>query len=88
MLFVSGLPLGVIELRLPADAYHRDALEIGLDDALAVGHAWAAELLDPILRALIPAGATWNPAAARWVDQHPRPVEASRRAGARLAALG
>ncbi len=56
-----------------ADAYRRGALELGLDPALAVGHAWAAALFDPILSAMVAPGATWDPTAARWVNPRLRP---------------
>ncbi len=54
-----------------ADEYRLGALELGLDPAMAVGHAWAAALLDPILSATVPPGATWDPAAVRWVNPSP-----------------
>ena len=68
VLFVSGLPLGVIELRNPADADQRGALELGLDPALAVGHARAATPLDPILGAMVLPDARRVPAVVRWVN--------------------
>jgi len=58
VLFVSGLPLGIIELRNPVAAYRRGALELGHDAALTVEHAWAATLPDPILSAMVRPGAT------------------------------
>ena len=71
-----------------ADAYRRGALELGLDPAMAVGHAWAAALFDPILSATVPPGATWDPEAIGWVNPRPRPAEAPRRVGARQSAAG
>ena len=61
-----------------ADAYRRGALELGLDPAKAVGHAWAAALLDPVLSAAVATGATWDPAAVRWVNPPPRQARAVR----------
>ncbi|MCY3749053.1 MAG: hypothetical protein OXG64_07140 [Chloroflexi bacterium] len=55
-----------------ADAYRDGAFELGLASALAVGHAWAAALLDPILSGTVPPGATWEPGKLRWAppDRH------------------
>ncbi len=61
-----------------ADAYRRGALELGLDPAMAVGHAWAAALFDPILSATVPPGATWDQAAVRWGNPPPRHARAVR----------
>ena len=49
-----------------ADEYQRGAVELGLAPALAVGHAWAAALLDPILSGTVPPRATWNANGLRW----------------------
>lgn len=71
-----------------ADEYRLGAAELGLDPALAVGHAWAAALLDPVLSATVPPGATWDAAAVRWVNPRPRPAQAPRRVGTRQSAAG
>ncbi len=71
-----------------ADAYRRGALELGLDPAMAVGHAWAAALLDPILSATVAPGATWDPAAVRWVNPRPPQAQAPHRISARQSAAG
>ncbi len=49
-----------------AVAYEDEAAELGLLQSLAVGHAWAAALLDPVLSGTVPPGATWNPTRAGW----------------------
>ena len=49
-----------------AMAYGDEAAELGLLQSLAVGHAWAAALLDPVLSSTVPPGATWNPTRAGW----------------------
>ena len=49
-----------------ADEYRRAAAELGLEPALAAGHAWAAALLDPILSGGGPPRATWNATELRW----------------------
>ena len=49
-----------------AVAYGDEAAELGLSQSLAVGHAWAAALLDPVLSSTVPPGATWNPTRAGW----------------------
>ncbi|MCY3957104.1 MAG: hypothetical protein OXG65_02310 [Chloroflexi bacterium] len=49
-----------------ADEYRRCAIELGLEPALAAGHAWAAALLDPILSGTVPPHATWNATDLRW----------------------
>ena len=54
-----------------ADAYQVGAAELGLPPALAVGHAWAASLLDPILSSTLPPGTTWDPARVKWVRYAP-----------------
>ncbi|MCY3912876.1 MAG: hypothetical protein OXG43_06470 [Chloroflexi bacterium] len=48
--------------------YGNEAAELGLPQSLAVGHAWAAALLDPILSSTISPGATWDPTRARWAE--------------------
>ncbi|MDE2902555.1 MAG: hypothetical protein OXP73_05955 [Chloroflexota bacterium] len=48
------------------DEYRRGAADRGLEPALAVGHAWAAALLDPILSGTVPPRATWNATELRW----------------------
>lgn len=55
-----------------ADEYRRGAAELGLEPALAVGHAWAAALLDPILSGAVPPRATWHATELRW-DPPSRP---------------
>ena len=47
--------------------YGDEAAELGLPRSLAVGHAWAAALLDPILSSTVPPRATWDATEARWV---------------------
>ena len=49
-----------------ADEYRRGATDLGLTPALAVGHAWAAALFDPILSGTVPPRATWNATELRW----------------------
>ena len=49
-----------------AVAYGDEAAELGLLQSLAVGHAWAAALLDPVLSGTVPPGAAWNPTRAGW----------------------
>ena len=51
--------------------YQDGAAELGLPQSLAVGHAWAAALLDPILSRALPPGATWDPTQLQWVRQAP-----------------
>ncbi|MCY3913936.1 MAG: hypothetical protein OXG43_11935 [Chloroflexi bacterium] len=54
-----------------ADEYRLSAVELGLTPTLAVGHAWAAALLDPILSSTVPPGAQWDPTEARWDQSVP-----------------
>ncbi|MCY3783986.1 MAG: hypothetical protein OXG79_09395 [Chloroflexi bacterium] len=54
-----------------ADEYRLSAVELGLPPTLAVGHAWAAALLDPILSSTVPPGAQWDPTEARWARDFP-----------------
>ena len=49
-----------------ADEYRRAAADLGLDPALAVGHAWAAALFDPILSGTVSPRASWNATELRW----------------------
>ena len=49
------------------DDYRRGAAELGLEPALAAGHAWAAALLDPILSGTVPSRATWKATELRWI---------------------
>ena len=49
-----------------ADEDQGGALELGLAPALAVGHAWAAALFDPILSGTVPPRATWTATELRW----------------------
>ncbi|MDE2995008.1 MAG: hypothetical protein OXU67_14130 [Chloroflexota bacterium] len=49
-----------------ADEYRREAADLGLDRAIAVGHACAAALFDPILSGTVPPRATWNATELRW----------------------
>jgi len=54
-----------------ADEYRLSAVELGLTPTLAVGHAWAAALLDPILSSTVPPRAQWDPREARWARKCP-----------------
>ena len=61
--------------------YQDGASELGLPTALAIGHAWAAAVLDPILSRTVPPSATWDPTRVNWVRYAPggsRPVPAGR----------
>ena len=51
--------------------YADEAAELGLSQSLAVGHAWAAALLDPILSSTVPPNSTWDPTQLRWVRRVP-----------------
>ena len=53
-----------------ADEYRRGAAALGLEPALAIGHAWAAALLDPILSGSVSPRATWNATELRWDPPH------------------
>ncbi len=62
-----------------ADEYRLSAVELGLSPTLAVGHAWAAALLDPILSSTVPPGAQWDPTEARWARSVPAGIVGSNR---------
>ncbi len=51
-----------------ADAYRAGASELGLPTALAIGHAWAAALLDPILSGAVSPRAQWDPTRVQWFE--------------------
>ena len=48
--------------------YGDGAAELGLPRSLAVGHAWAAALFDPILSSTVPPRARWDPGRVQWVE--------------------
>ena len=54
-----------------ADPYRLGAAELGLPQSMAVGHAWAAALLDPILSGAVPPDAIWDPTRVQWVRHAP-----------------
>ena len=63
-----------------ADEYRLSAVELGLTPTLAVGHAWAAALLDPILSSTVPPGAQWDATEARWARNVPAGIVGTHRA--------
>ena len=48
--------------------YGEGAAELGMPRSLAVGHAWAAALLDPVLSNTVPPGARWDPTQVQWAE--------------------
>ena len=48
--------------------YRDGAAELGMPRSLALEHAWAAALLDPVLSNTVPPGARWDPTQVQWVD--------------------
>ena len=54
--------------------YRDGAVELGMPRSLAVGHAWAAALLDPVLSNTVPPRALWDSIRLQWSARPQEPA--------------
>ena len=69
-----------------AVAYRDGAADLGMPRSLAVGHAWAAAFLDPVLSDTVPPLAQWDPTQVQWAEA-PRQAARGASAGREIASV-